>query len=149
MLIQAGLTFFPPQTSQTAIEINIREHPKESKHNGGGGCRVDHADLGPAMKAQTYSQKTTPNACNPGELQEFVGGRAREICNPFPPPPPSRSHRQTDIDTPDLKKKTNNNKNKPEIYPQNNKGNTKYGMHFRGFPSWETIPDGEGGGGGR
>lgn len=80
--------------------------------------------------------------CNPGDPQEFVGGRDREKLQPMPTPPSiAHTHTHTHTDFPGLKKSL---KSIFKII----RGNSKYEMHFRGFPSWETIPkeDGERGG---
>ena len=129
------------QTSQTAIEINTRAHPQTIKTQWGrGGERgAGHADPGPALRAPTYAQETIPSVCNPRKPQEFLGGRVWEIMQPIPPAF-NRSH--TYAHRLSWFKKQKKQKKNPEIYFQNNKGNTKNWMHFRGFPSRETVPNG-------
>lgn len=136
---------FSPQTSQTAIEINIGGHPKEAKHNEGwrGG---DGEETTLSRAGHESTELLTGD--NPQRVQPL---RAPGISrwkgqgeNATRSHPPTVAH--TDTYRLSRFKTNNNNKKTPEIHLQNNKGNTKYRMHFRGFPSWETIPNGDGGG---
>ena len=140
------------QTSQAEIEIHTRAcipNYQNAKGAEWGEDGTDHADQGPTLRELIYAKETISSVYNPREPRESVGGRVWEITQPIPLAF-NRSHTHRHIDCPGLKKKKTHthtkkktNKKPPEIYLQNNKGNTKNGTHFRGFPSRETIPNGE------
>lgn len=127
--------FFPPKQAKTQTSPCI---PKYQNTMGAGG-EADQTDPGLAVRAHSHSQEASPSVCNL-ENPGILGGRNRERSQPIPTPLQSLTHTSTHgLSLVKGEKKI------PEVNLQNNKGNTKYGMHFRGFPSWETIPNGIGG----